>query len=85
MRRTQLYLGDDLWNALHFHAHLNGQTVSELVRKAAREKYMGNPEERAAAMEGIVGLWKDRKDIENADIYIRKMRKGARLKRRVTK
>lgn len=91
MRRTQLYLDDDLWNALHFHAHLNGQTVSELVRKAAREKYMGNPEERQAAMEGIVGLWKDRKDtgfandskeIEKADSRIRKMRKSTRVKRR---
>jgi hypothetical protein len=82
MRRTQLYLDDDLWNALHFHAHLNGQTVSELVRKAAREKYMGNPEERRAAMEGIVGLWKDRKESQTADTVIRRARKGARLKRR---
>jgi hypothetical protein len=82
MRRTQLYLDDDLWNALHFHAHLNGQTVSELVRKAARDKYMGNPEERRAAMEGIVGLWKERKDIEKADTSIRKIRKKPRLKRR---
>jgi hypothetical protein len=78
MRRTQLYLDEDLWNALHFHARLNGQTVSELVRSAARDKYMGNPEERRAAMEGIVGLWQNRKDIENTDAYIRNMRKGAR-------
>src|SRR5450631_4055268 len=62
MRRTQLYLDEDLWNALHFHARLHGQTISELVRKAARDKYMGNPEERLAAMKAIVGLWRDRKD-----------------------
>ena len=82
MRRTQLYLDEDLWNALHFHARLNGQTVSELVRKAARDRYMGNPEERRAAMEAIVGLWHDRKDIESSDVYIRKMRTGSRQKRR---
>ena len=82
MRRTQLYLDEELWNALHFHARLNGQTVSELVRKAARDKYMGNPEERRAAMEAITGLWHNRKDIENSDIYIRKMRTGARKKKR---
>lgn len=82
MRRTQLYLSEDLWNALHFHAHLNGQTVSELVRKAAREKYMGNPEERQAAMEGIVGLWKDRKDTDSAEAGIRKVRKTVRRARR---
>jgi len=85
MRRTQLYLDDDLWNALHFHARLNGQTVSELVRKAARDKYMGNPEERRAAMEAIVGLWQNRKDVETSDVYIRKMRTGSRIKRRVVK
>jgi hypothetical protein len=82
MRRTQLYLDEDLWNVLHFQARKNGQTVSELVRKAARDKYMGNPDERRAAMEAIVGLWHDRKDIENAEVYIRKMRSGAKQKRR---
>ena len=82
MRRTQLYLDEDLWNALHFHARLNGQTISELVRKAARDKYMGNPEERLAAMDAVVGLWRDRKDIENSDVYIRKMRTGSRQKKR---
>ena len=85
MRRTQLYLDEDLWNALHFHARLNGQTVSELVRKAARDKYMGNPEERLAAMEAVVGLWRDRKDIENSEVYIRKMRTGSRQKKRGSK
>jgi hypothetical protein len=82
MRRTQLYLDEDLWNALHFHARLHGQTISELVRKAARDKYMGNPEERLAAMEAIVGLWRDRKDIENSEIYIRKMLTGSRQRKR---
>jgi hypothetical protein len=85
MKRTQLYLGEDLWNALHFHARLNGQTVSELVRKAARDKYMGNPEERRAAMEGIVGLWKDRKDIESTSVYMRRMSKGVRQRRPASK
>ena len=81
MRRTQLYLDEDLWNALHFHARLNGSSISELVRKAARDKYMGNPEERRAAMDGIIGLWKDHKDIERPEAYIRKSTKGARLRR----
>jgi len=81
MRRTQLYLDEDLWNALHFHARLNSSSISELVRKAARDKYMGNPEERRAAMDGIIGLWKDHKDIERPEASIRKARKGARLRR----
>jgi hypothetical protein len=81
MRRTQLYLDDDLWNALHFHARLNGTTISDLVRKSARDKYMGNPEERSAAMQGIVGLWKDRGDIEITELSVRGIRRGARMQR----
>jgi len=79
MRRTQLYLDEDLWNALHFHARLNGQTISELVRKAARDKYMGQTLKNGAQpWKALSGYGKDREDIENSDIYIRKMRSGSR-------
>ena len=81
MRRTQLYLDEDLWAALHARALLEGATVSELVRKAARDRYMGNLEERRAAMLGIVGLWKDRTDLPETETYVRNLRKGTRLKR----
>lgn len=81
MRRTQLYLDDDLWTALHSRALLEGATVSELVRRAARDRYLGDLEERRAAMSGIVGLWKERKDLPETDTYLRNLRKGTRLKR----
>jgi hypothetical protein len=81
MRRTQLYLDEDLWAALHARAILSGTSVSELVRIAARDRYMGNPEERRAAMMGIVGLWKDRTDLPDTETYVRSLRRGTRLKR----
>jgi len=81
MRRTQLYLDDDLWSRLHAQAHLERTTVSELVRKAARERYMNNAEQRRADMMASVGIWKDRADIPDAEIYVRNLRKGTRLKR----
>ena len=81
MRRTQLYLDDDLWAALHTRALLENATISELVRRAARDRYMGNLEERRAAMSGIVGLWKDRTDLPSSESYVRNLRKGTRLKR----
>jgi metal-responsive CopG/Arc/MetJ family transcriptional regulator len=81
MRRTQLYLDDDLWSALHERALREKTTVSELVRKAARDRYMGNLEERRDAMMGIVGLWKDRTDIEDTEAYIRNLRDDDRLER----
>ena len=81
MRRTQLYLDDDLWAALHAKALLEGSTISELVRLAVRDRYLGNLEERKAAMLGIVGLWKDRSDLEDTETMVRKLRGGTRLKR----
>ena len=81
MRRTQLYLDDDLWSTLHAKARLEGATVSELVRVAVRERYLGNLEERRQAMLGIIGLWKDREDLEDTETMVRKLRSGTRLKR----
>jgi len=51
------------------------------VRVAARERYMGNQEERRAAMLGIVGLWKDRSGMEDAESFIRNLRDDDRLER----
>jgi hypothetical protein len=81
MRRTQLYLDDDLWTALHTKALLEGSTISELVRVAVRERYMGNLAERRAAMLGVVGLWKDRVDMEDSESFIRNLRDDDRLER----
>lgn len=85
MRRTQLYLEDDLWAALHAKALLVGATVSELVRVAVREQYMGNLAERRAAMLGIVGLWKDRSGMKDTESWIRDLRDDDRLKRLAAK
>ena len=39
MKRTQIYLDVDLWKLLHKLAEDSDSTVSELVRRAVREKY----------------------------------------------
>jgi hypothetical protein len=83
MRRTQLYLDEELWTALHARALVEGATISELVRVAVRDRYLGNQEERRAAMLGIVGLWKDRSTAEDTESFIRNLRdddRGERLK-----
>jgi hypothetical protein len=77
VRRTQLYLEDDMWQALQLRARQSGSTMSELVRKAIRDAYLGGPIERKAAMTGIIGLWKDREDIGDPQEYVRKLRRAA--------
>jgi len=38
-------------------------------------------EARKAAMMAAVGIWKDRTDLPDTEIYIRNLRKGTRLQR----
>lgn len=77
MRRTQLYLEDSVWNALRIHSRESGLSMSELVRKALREKYLGSADRRKEALKAIVGLWKDRTDLPDTETWIRSIRRGS--------
>ena len=81
MRRTQLYLDDDLWNTLHLCARQQNTTISDLVRQAARERYLGNADQRRRALLGIAGLWKNRAGLPDTETYVRALRRGARRQR----
>ncbi len=81
MRRTQIYLDEDLWTALHARAKTEKTTISELLRKAARERYQYTPEQRRADMMAAVGVWKNRTDLPDTEIYVRSLRKDTRRQR----
>ncbi len=84
MKRTQLYLNEDIWKALHVRSRQQGTSISELVRQAVRDKYGSSPARRKQAMQALVGIWKDRKDVPDSTTYVRRLRKGTRLRRIVT-
>lgn len=81
MRRTQLYLDDSLWDALHARARSEKTTISELVRKAVRERYLSDHEERKEAMQAFIGSRKSRPSLVDSVQYIRDLRRGNRLER----
>jgi hypothetical protein len=81
MRRTQLYLDEDLWNILRVNARSRHTTVSELVRDAVRNRYLGKLEERRKAMQAIVGIRNDRTEFKDSEAYIRDLRAGTRIER----
>jgi Ribbon-helix-helix protein, copG family len=81
MKRTQLYLDDDLWKALHIQSRQSRTSVSELVRQAVRERYASASARRKQAMEAWVGVWNGRDDLADSAAYIRRLRKGQRLAR----
>ena len=81
MRRTQLYLDDALWEALHARARSRKTTVSELVREAARERYLSRRDEQRKAMQEFVGSRKRASDTSDSVQYIRDLRRSDRLDR----
>ena len=81
MRRTQLYLDQDIWTVLRMRSRQTGVSISELVRQAIREQYMSQKIRRQQAMQALVGIWKDRTDLPPTDRYLRQLRKGNRIKR----
>jgi len=81
MRRTQLYLDDQLWNVLHARAQSTGTTISELVRTAVRDQYLGNLEERRNAMRAFIGIRRKRSEFNDSEAYVRALRRGSRLEK----
>jgi 6-phosphogluconate dehydrogenase len=81
MRRTQLYLDDHLWNTLHARARSVKTTISELVREAVRERYLGKQDEQRKAMQEFVGSGKRRAAPLDTAQYVRDLRRGDRLDR----
>lgn len=81
MKRTQLYLDDDLWQALHNRARSERTTISEMVRQAARERYFPDLDQRREAMQAFIGTREDRPELRNPVAYVRRLRRGTRTER----
>jgi hypothetical protein len=81
VRRTQLYLDDNLWNALHANAQSQKTTISHLVREAVRERYLGSDDEKRKAMQAFVGIRKDNASPSDAGELVRQLRRGGRTNR----
>ena len=80
MRRTQFYIEDDVWKVLQIQSRESKSTISELVRQALRERYFSHSDARKRAMRSIVGIRKDWTDMTDTETYIRKLRRGTRLR-----
>jgi hypothetical protein len=82
MKRTQLYLDEEMARTLETLSRQKGTTISELVRAGLREHYMpGKDLDKVALARALAGIWKNRGDLKDAGAIVRKLRKGSRLKR----
>ena len=83
MVRTQLYLDAAVHRLLKGLARTQGRTVSELVRDALLKTYgTPNSNQRAATLDAIEGLWRNRRDIADTSAYVRHLRRDTRRRRR---
>ena len=82
MKRTQLYLDDDMARILATVSRQRGATISELVRECVREKFghMGALDKVAMARK-LGGLWKNRTDLGDTGRFIRRLRKSTRRRK----
>ena len=74
-------MDDEVWAALRLQSRQSGLTISELVRRAVRERYVGPDLARKQAMAAFAGSRRDRTDIGDSTAYVRRLRKGTRLTR----
>ena len=82
MKRTQLYLDEDMARILDTLRRQRGTTVSELVRASLRERYMpGRDLDKVSLARELSGIWRGSKDLKEIDKAVRNLRQGSRLKR----
>jgi macrodomain Ter protein organizer (MatP/YcbG family) len=79
MKRMQIDLSEGIWNVLRVRSQQQGTTISELIRQAVRDKYGSPRASRKQAMQAVVGLRRNRKDLPDSETYARRLRKGKRL------
>lgn len=83
MKRTQLYIDEELFQWLLHISREKKTTVSDLVRNALNRVYgqKRKKTDKLKALNEAFGIWKNRKDISSTEEYIRTLRKNTRFQR----
>ncbi|MBE2279341.1 MAG: hypothetical protein IAE91_03030 [Ignavibacteriaceae bacterium] len=66
MKRTQIYLDDDIYEMLKIESKKKKKRISFLIREALREKYVKSDSSDMLISE-ITGLWKNRTNKEKPE------------------
>ncbi len=77
MKRTQIYLDEEIYKYLVEESKKTGKSISELIREKLRKEINKNTQKLIENIRKTSGIWKDREfDTES---YIRNLRKGNRI------
>jgi hypothetical protein len=82
MRRTQLYLSEDVYGVLSVLSRQEHRSVSDLVREAVVERYGTKTRiDKATIAKKLAGIWKRHPAMKDPEAYLRRLRKDTRRKR----
>ncbi len=76
MKRTQIYLDDELAAYLIKKSKIEKKSISEIIRDSLKEKIANRSNDIIAKMNAIAGAWSDRR-IE-PDAFVRERRRDRR-------
>ena len=77
MKRTQIYIDEEILDYLKMESKIKGVTISEIIRESIKDRKTQNTEKLLNALDAVAGIWKRRRfDTEK---YIRRLRKDRTL------
>lgn len=77
MKRTQIYLDEEIYKYLKQESLRTGKTISELIREKLRKEINQNKEALLESIKEVSGIWSYQ--TEDAESFIRDIRKGERI------
>jgi predicted CopG family antitoxin len=77
MKRTQIYLDEEIFSILERESKMKKKSISELIRESIHEKYSYNSGKIIKHLNMVFGIWSDKDD--DVDTYIRNIRKDRKL------
>jgi len=78
MNRTQIYLDEQLSEALKRQSKIQKKKVSQIIREILRESLLSN-KNKAVSVPDLAGIWSDRNF--DTDEYVRNLRTSKRFER----
>ncbi len=77
MKRTQIYLDEEIFSILKRESETRHKTISEIVRNSIDDRYRADTYSLKKKLSTIFGIWRNRK--LTPDAYIRNLRKDRKI------
>ncbi|WP_297454341.1 ribbon-helix-helix protein, CopG family [Persephonella sp.] len=77
MKRTQIYLDEEIYKYLKAESKRTGKSLSEIIREKLRTDLKKSKENLLKAIEETAGIWQYKTD--NVEEALRNLRKGKRI------